>query len=343
MRLTTTHNTKKRRYKLLLVAAPLCLLPLWLYLHKDTSPLINPSMSTAQTASPKTTLPKNLPLAWPVIGQAAVGSIDDGVLTRSSVKEQPLPTASMAKIITALAIMKKQPFQVGQTGQSYTLTNQDVANYYTQTAKGGSAVPVHKGMVLTQYQAMQAMLIASGNNIAQMLVERVFGSEKAYVSYAQEMVERMGLSRTVVADASGFSPATVSTPSELVLLGIAALKNPVIAEIVAQPQAIIPGVGTIKNTNELLRTHEAVGIKTGTTNQAGSCLLFGAHYLAKDGRKVTIVGVIMGDTSADSLFSDSTNLLASVRQTFDLRKLEAADSTPPPSSNNRAIDRQDNY
>jgi serine-type D-Ala-D-Ala carboxypeptidase (penicillin-binding protein 5/6) len=153
------------------------------------------------------------------------------------------------------------------------------------------------------------MLIASDNNIADILVERIFGSKEAYVSYAQDMLKRMGLSRTVVADASGFSPDIVSTPSEMVVIGIAALQNPVIAEIVAQPQAQIPDIGIITNTNQLLGADGVIGIKTGTTNEAGSCLLFAARYAARDGQEVTIVGVSMGDTDHPSLFSDSRKLL----------------------------------
>src|SRR5690606_10140017 len=114
-------------------------------------------------------------------------------------------TASMAKVITALAILEKQPLEAGQAGPTYTLTSHDVAVYHMYAAKNGSVLPVHEGMQLTQYQALQAMLLPSANNIADMMVERVFGSEDAYLEYAHDMLRRMGLSRTVVADASGFS------------------------------------------------------------------------------------------------------------------------------------------
>jgi D-alanyl-D-alanine carboxypeptidase (penicillin-binding protein 5/6) len=239
----------------------------------------------------------------------------------------------MAKVITALAIMEKRPFEPGQTGQTYTLTDEDVAIYRAYVAKDGSVLPVYAGMKLTQYQALQMMLIASANNIADTMVARIFGSREAYTLYAQAMVQRMGLSRTVIADASGFSPNTVSTPSELVAIGIAALKNPVITEIVSQPQALIPGVGVITNTNELLGTDGVVGIKTGTTNQAGSCLLFAARSATVEaGKKVTIVGVILGGTSAVSLYSDSRELLESARQAFNLVETQpTGNAVEPPS------------
>lgn len=309
-------QAKKPRRQLLLACFFTAILLLGSYsifsFIKDTS------KSSNKTIASQVKLIEDVPLAWPTTGKAAVGSIEDGLLAHSSKNETPHPTASMAKVITALAIMEKQPFELGETGQSYTLTSKDVAYYQTQVAQGGSVLPVHAGMTLTQHEAMQAMLIASSNNLAETLAERTFGSEEAYVEYAQSMVERMGLSQTTIADASGFSPSTTSTPSDLVAVGIAALKNPVIAEIVAQPEAQLPDVGTIKNTNELLSTDGAVGIKTGTTNEAGSCLLFAANYTTKSGGSITLIGVIVGDTNTATLFNDSRKLLASAAQEFDL-------------------------
>jgi D-alanyl-D-alanine carboxypeptidase len=44
-------------------------------------------------------------LAWPDGGQAAVGTLGQGVLAASS-NQKPLPTASVAKVMTALAVLK---------------------------------------------------------------------------------------------------------------------------------------------------------------------------------------------------------------------------------------------
>ncbi len=273
---------------------------------------------SVQAVQKRFSLPKDVALSWPAVGQAAVGSVEDGLLTRSSEHETQSPTASMAKVITALAILEKRPLQSGQTGPTYTITASDVADYQAYAAQNGSVVAIYEGMTLTQYQALQLMLIPSANNIAELLVKRVFGSEDAYTNYAQAMVKRMGLRHTIVTDASGFSSATVSTPSELVTIGIAALKNSVIADIVAQPEATIPGVGLVKNTNELLGTDGVIGIKTGTTNLAGNCLLFAARYVDSHNSTVTLVAVIMGDTNAAELFGDSRILLSSAQQAYML-------------------------
>jgi len=280
-------------------------------------------------------LQKGVQLAWPSVGQAAIGSTEDGLLAISSDNEKLRPTASIAKVITALAIMEKQPFKPGQEGQTYTVVKNDIARLNAYISEGGSVLPILIGMRLTQYQAMQRMLIASDNNMADILVERIFGSKEEYVSYAQHMLKRMGLNQTVVADASGFSPATVSKPSELIAIGIAALKNQVIARIVAQQQAQIPVAGIIKNTNQLLGTDGIIGIKTGTTDKAGSCLLFAARYTAKDGQKGTIVGVIMGDTNHSSLYNDARNLLASAKKGFGIVEAQSKRNIVAPAPKQR--------
>ena len=340
-RYTYAHGRQARKPRRgLLFAGLFSVILLLLCSYGVASFIKDKSMPSAEAVPSQMTLAEDVQLAWPAVGQAAVASVEDGLLARSSDSEELHPTASMAKVITALAIMEKQPFELGQAGQTYTITTEDIANMSAYIAEDGSVLPILIGMELTQYQAMQRMLIASDNNMADIVAERIFGSKEAYVSYAQDMLRRMGLSRTVVADASGFSPATVSTPSELVAIGIAALKNPVIAEIVAQPQAQMPDdtrYPIINNTNQLLGTDGVIGIKTGTTGQAGHCLLFAARYAAKDGQKVTIVGVIMGEKDATSLYSDSRKLLASAKQGFGLVDAQPADNivAPPPKHRGR--------
>jgi serine-type D-Ala-D-Ala carboxypeptidase (penicillin-binding protein 5/6) len=334
-RYACAHRPQAKKPRRRLLFAGLFSVILLLFCGYGVARFVKGTSTPSETVPSRATLAQELQFAWPAAGQAAVGSVEDGLFARSSANEKLRPTASMAKVITALAVMEKQPIELGQAGQSYTITSRDAANYRAYVARSGSVLPVHEGMVLTQYQAMQAMLIASANNMADTLVERVFGSTEAYVSYAQGMLRRMGLSHTVIADPSGFDPGTASTPSELVTIGIVALKNPVIAEIVAQPQAWIPGVGTIENTNELLGADGVLGIKTGTTDEAGSCFLFAARYAAEDGQKVTIVGVIMGDTDAVSLFSDSRKLLASAKQGLGLVDAQPAGNVVPPPPRQR--------
>lgn len=259
-------------------------------------------------------------LRWPS-GQGVIGTIQDGILASSGPEQTVKPIASMTKLVTALAVLEKQPMTPGGPGKDYTVTSADLMIYREYVAKFGSVMPVSQGQVITQYQALQALLLPSANNIADMLAIAEFGSIEAYSTYANEMLASNGLTHTTIADASGFSPNTVSTPNDMFEIGRKALANPVIAEIVAQRQAVIPGTGLIRNTNQLLSDENVIGLKTGTTDEAGSCLLFAFIYDLNDGSTETVIGAVMGSPNWPQLYREVRSLIADTKQSFGSRNI----------------------
>lgn len=254
-------------------------------------------------------------LAWPSVGQAAIGVDGQGVIA-STGSTKSMPTASVAKIMLAYNVLKKYPLQPGQTGPAITVTQVDVDSYNNSVAEDGSVVPVQLGEQLTEYQALQALLLPSANNIAEMLARWAFGSVEAYTQAAAQTTQDLNMLNSHFADASGFAPETVSTPRDLILLAQAALQNPVIKSIVAQPTANLPLVGTVWNTNILLGKDNIIGIKTGNTDQAGGCYLFAANHQMPNGRTITVIGVVMGAPSLYRAMAASRTLLASFLQGF---------------------------
>ncbi len=265
-------------------------------------PQIKPTVSLA--SSPASLSPK---IAWPAKGQSAVGAVGFGVLD-SSPNQKPVPIASIAKVLTALAVLKQKPIAVGEQGPQITLGKEDVAIYKGYLAKNGSVVPVTAGEKITQYQALQAMLIPSSNNMADSLALWAFGSVDAYIVYANQLAKTLGLNNTVVADASGFSPKTKSTAHDLVILGQAALANPIISKIVNQKQAKLPVAGLVTNTNWLIGVSGINGIKTGHTNQSGGCYLYSSTQKI-GGHFVTLIGAVVGASDLPTAISNSKFLL----------------------------------
>lgn len=255
------------------------------------------------------------PLSWPAKGQAAVGITPSGVLATHG-QQKPVPTASVAKVITALMVLKKRPLAPGQTGPTITISEADVELYRNYVAGDGTVLPVEEGMKLTQYQMLQAILLPSANNIADTLVIWAFGSLENYTQFANSYTRQLGLTNTVVgSDASGYDPSTRSTAHNLVLIGQAAMQEPVIEEIVAQESAVIPGAGRIVNRNFLLGPDALAGIKTGTTEEAGGVFL-AAKKVVIEGKPLTIVSAIAGtDTSYDAVIA-SVPLIDSVSKNF---------------------------
>lgn len=252
-------------------------------------------------------------LEFPAYGQTALGTEAGEVLATYGDQQQPMPIASITKIITALVVLEKKPLHAGQTGPTITFTQEDAALYNKYFLMQGSIVRSDAGMQLSQYEVMQAMLVISANNYADTLAVWAYGSMGAYLQAAKEYLAKHNLKNTVVADASGFSPQSASNTTDLVKLGSLALKNTVVADIVSQPSATINGIGTLQNTNLLVGDDGFIGIKTGTTDEAGSCLLYAARRTVGDS-SITVIGATLGAPTHSVL---ARNVYTLVEQAYD--------------------------
>lgn len=229
----------------------------------------------------------------PPNGQAAI-AVSEETLNIHTNSTNVWPMASITKIITALAILKKSPLEPGQPGEAFILNQKDEQYYWDYAAKQGTITPVTAGFEMNKYEILQTMLLASSNNMTDSLVDRYFASHDEFVTYTNDMLKGFGLVHTKVADASGFSPESVSTPSEMITIGQIALKNPIIAEIVRQPNASPRVAGWIPNYNALINQPGITGIKPGMTDQSGYNLLFSYEAPNASGETVTVIGVVMG-------------------------------------------------
>lgn len=287
------------------------LLPSYYYL--SSSPEIVPTVY--EISSPTANMAENMP--WPSYGQAAVGAQGYGVLATSNTNQQPLPAASVIKVLTALTILKAHPLALGESGPQITITEADVASFNDYNLRNGTVTKVVEGQQISQYQAMQAMLIRSANNMADTLAVWAYGSMDEYLSAANSLAAELGLPNTQVVDATGFSPQTVSTAEDLVKLGEYAMANPVMAEIVGTWQVELPEAGLITNTNLFLdfEGNGVVGIKTGDTEEAGGVYLVAAQYDIA-GEQVLVIGALMAAPSHFAAQQDTMPLLTAARDSF---------------------------
>lgn len=312
-----TRHGRRRKIAVLLV---LIIVATGLYgwhVYSRPLPVITSSVIAIHTPA------KLVSLAWPGYGQSAIGAVGYGVLATHN-DQKPVPIASVAKTMVALAVLRKHPFALGQPGDTLTLSASDVDLYHNYAAAGGSVVPVTDGEQISEYQALQALLLPSANNVADSLVVWAFGSMDNYLTYANQLAKTLGTTNTIFADASGFSDQSLSTASDLVVIGQAALADPVIAQVVSQAHADIPVAGTIDNVNSLLGQDGVIGIKTGNTEAAGGCYLFAGVHDYGNGNKITVVGAVLGAASLAQVLNDSHTLITSSYLDFGQNKVVAA-------------------
>lgn len=258
-------------------------------------------VSLLRTVPPPSLIPAALPhafaghlsrVAWPRVGESALAVQGVGFIG-SRGGDQPLAIASVAKIMTAYIVLRDHPLSSQEDGPPLRVTGPDVAVYKADLALGQSVAEVRAGEVLSERQALEALLLPSANNVATLLAEWDAGTEVAFVAKMNALARTMGLSHTHYVDASGYDPATVSTAPDQVRLALSALRLPAFARIVATKEVTLPVAGVERNLDALLGSNGIVGIKTGTTNSAGGCFVLAAHVRVR-GRTVTVVGAVLG-------------------------------------------------
>jgi len=170
------------------------------------------------------------------------------------------------------------------------------------------------------------VLIPSANNLAETLARWDAGSIDAFVTKMNSRAAELHLTRTRFADTSGANPGSVSTPTDLILLGAIAMKQEVFAQVVGMSQAILPVAGIVYNVDNVLGQSGIAGIKTGSGLSSGANFLFAA-IVPVDGQQVTVYGCVMGQATLDAAFASARALIASAQTAMHIRRVIARNQT----------------
>jgi serine-type D-Ala-D-Ala carboxypeptidase (penicillin-binding protein 5/6) len=230
------------------------------------------------------------------------------------------PMASITKVMTALVVL-----QAGDLGREIRVPKaaQTYAFEY-----GGETAGLYPGDVLTAQDLLNAMLLASGADAAYTLATTYGPGMPAFIATMNATAARMGMTHTHFASPDGLpyptETSTYSTPSDLLILGLAAMRYPAFRTIVDQQFYHLPkGPGHHQywwdSTSDFVGSYTgAVGIKDGYTDDAGLCLLFEA---VRNGRE--LIGVVLDSpaTVVDAAVQDAERLL---NWGFGLRQAHAA-------------------
>jgi D-alanyl-D-alanine carboxypeptidase (penicillin-binding protein 5/6) len=231
-------------------------------------------------------------VSWPADGASAADVSGFGVVYGPGAT-RPVPIASVAKVMTAYVILHDHPLTADRSGPDIEVQPSEAAAYPAQARDGDSLVPVLSGEMLTERQALAALLLPSADNVAWILARWDAGSQAAFVARMNATARRLGMTDTSYTDPSGLDPSTVSTAADQVRLGMAAMRVPALAAIAAKPTAVVPVAGLVRNYNTLLGQDGIVGLKTGSTQAAGGCVLIAAWHQAS-GHRTLIVAATFG-------------------------------------------------
>lgn len=204
--------------------------------------------------------------------------------------DDALPPASTAKIMTALLVLQ------------HALLDESITVSARAAGAEGSRMGLAAGERLTVMDLLYGLLLPSGNDAAVALAEHVAGSEEAFVRLMNEQAAELGMSATRFVNSAGLDEdGQLTSARDLVALVRSLVGYPVFWRIVAAPGATV-GERILKNTNDLLTSFPgADGIKTGTTDAAGECLV---ASMSRNGHRM--VAVILGSSDR---YADARKLL----------------------------------
>ncbi len=216
------------------------------------------------------------------VNSVLAGDATTGEIYYQYQSDTSYPIASTSKLMTCLLTM--EAVSAGQL----TLDEQVTVSGAVQSlaVSGDGVVPLKAGEQISVQELLVGALLPSSNECALCLAESVTGSEEAFVQMMNEKAQELGLSQTIFYNSNGLPSYTEdfipvkrqnSMSAEDMFRLVSYLLNvyPQITDITSLKEATLDSLDfEVRNTNPLLRNlPEATGLKTGTTNRAGACLV----------------------------------------------------------------------
>jgi D-alanyl-D-alanine carboxypeptidase (penicillin-binding protein 5/6) len=231
-------------------------------------------------------------LPFPRKGEGAVAIMGSGTIAASK-NENEVPIASVTKVMTAYLTLLAHPLHGTENGPIFHFTAADHRAWIKASESNDSNVELVSGETLTERQMLEALLIPSADNVADILARWVGGTEARFVARMNAMAASLGMAHTHYADASGVDPKSVSTAADQALLATVVMGDPVFRQIVAMQSAPFPIAGHIWNYNPVLGSDGIVGVKSGFTEAAAGCLV-AAAWERVGSRRALVISAITG-------------------------------------------------
>ena len=222
----------------------------------------------------------------------------DEVLYDKGAYDKAYP-ASITKVMTALLV-----FEAIDAGQLTLSTPVTATAEALAVPEDSSVAGIMEGETLTVEQLLYCLLIPSGNEVAQILAIAVDGSVDAFVEHMNRRAEELGCQGTHFANPHGYHDDNhYTTAYDITRFMKAAMEYDLFQTILTSPNYTLPPTNMspeeriVRNTNALTSNYYILGYlygpgtggKTGTTSEAGNCLV----ETARDG-DMYLISVILG-------------------------------------------------
>ncbi len=229
------------------------------------------------------------------------------------------PCASITKVMTLLLVF--EAIDGGRLSLDDTITASEHA-----ASMGGSDIWLEPGEEMSADDMIKATVVASANDAAVALAEKISGSEDAFVAQMNARAEELGMDDTQFKNCNGLDEeGHLTSAYDVALMSRELMKHEQIFDYTSIWLDNLRGGETqIVNTNKLLKTYSGItGLKTGTTDDAGCCMAASAQ---RDG--VNMLSVVLGCASGKERFADAAALLDYGFANYSVKELKAPEDVP---------------
>ena len=231
-----------------------------------------------------------------------VGDATTGEIYFDYSADEAYAIASTTKLMTYLTF--KEAERAGEVSESDVITITAEAQRLSESDDG--VTPMREGMKIPAKELITAALIPSSNEAAYSLAVHAAGSEEAFVERMNDLAKDIGMESAEFFNSHGLPsfedvmlPAKrqnlMSARDMFTMSAYLLNEYPEVLEVTSIKETNLPNLGLeIKNSNGLLyNLPETKGLKTGTTNKSGACLV-SCIPMIKDGETHNLVVVLLG-------------------------------------------------
>jgi D-alanyl-D-alanine carboxypeptidase (penicillin-binding protein 5/6) len=236
------------------------------------------------------------------VKSAVLMEASTGTVLYSLNMDEALPPASVTKIMTLLLTF--EALDRGTIKLEEMLTVSEHAS-----SMGGSQVYLEPGEEMSVNELIKCVVVASANDAALTLAERIGGSEEAFVDMMNRRAKELGMNNTNFENVTGLDDAVtnhVTSAYDIALMSKELLKHEKITEYTTiWMDTIRNGEFGLTNTNRMVKYYKGItGLKTGYTSSAGFCISASAK---RD--NLHLIAVIMGAETSNERNLCATKLL----------------------------------
>lgn len=199
------------------------------------------------------------------------------------VERAPASTTKLLTGLVAMKILKNKENAIVKVGN-------EVALY-------GSTLGLRPGDQISVQDLLTAMYTESANDAAAALAVYASGSISSFAEAMNNYAKSLGCTHSHFVNSNGLpNPGHYTSASDLSKIASAFIKQPMLMKYVTLKQAQVhwqdmngnSHLATVKNTNRLLGVYSGDrGLKTGTTTEAGQCLV--SYVTSSDGDLLLVV------------------------------------------------------